>query len=244
MCHVRDQVQALRSFATWISRSGLRVVIYGDSLTAGAPSRTPFGQEFCRSLRSVGCHVEAEICGLCALTARQMFLAADEESVSDLWRRSGKGLLRLLKNADLVLLMAGTNDLASSMASEIIESLRGLHSACHRRGVPTVALGIPDSGGRQLKRFPFLGATRREVNASLAAWVKADEKKPEAFVNTMALLPYGPKSREAGCWESDGVHFTSEGSRVLGWRLAQVLQPLMLRQAACILSKCVFEVTS
>ena len=33
---------------------GLRLLLYGDSLTAGAPSMVPFGDALCLSLQSMG----------------------------------------------------------------------------------------------------------------------------------------------------------------------------------------------
>ncbi|CAE7932643.1 PAG2, partial [Symbiodinium sp. KB8] len=218
-------------------RKGLRLLLYGDSLTAGAPSMVPFGDALCLSLQSMGYQVEATVCGLCASTAWQMLAAVEEPLVLEtLGSRWGSGLLPLLsspKPVDLVLLMAGTNDLAKSSAQEIFSSLRGLHSVCHRAGVPSVALGIPDAGGRSMARLgPEVVVKKRAVNASLAAWIRESATglvKPELFVSTVALLPYGPKSLSEGLWERDGVHFTAEGSRKLGHRLAVLLEPLVSR---------------
>ena len=47
-----------------------------------------------------------------------------------------------------------------------------------------------------------------------------------------ALLPKSttiPSHRVPGLWERDGVHFTAEGSRKLGHRLAALLEPLVSR---------------
>ena len=137
-----------------------------------------------------------------------MLAAAEEPLVLEtLGSRWGSGLLPLLsspKPVDLVLLMAGTNDLAKSSAQEIFSSLRGLHSVCHRAGVPSVALGIPDAGGRSMARLGReVVVKKRAVNASLAAWIRESATglvKPELFVSTVALLPYGPKSRSEGIW--------------------------------------------
>ncbi|CAE7716813.1 PGA [Symbiodinium sp. CCMP2592] len=235
-----DRQSALVHIST-THRAGLRLLLYGDSLTAGAPSMVPFGEALCLCLESMGYQVEATVCGLCASTAWQMLAAVEEPLVLEtLGSRWGSGLLPLLsspKPVDLVLLMAGTNDLAKSSAQEIFSSLRGLHSVCHRAGVPTVALGIPDAGGRSMARLgPEVVAKKQAVNASLAAWIREDREesatgllKPELFVSTVALLPYGPKSRSEGLWERDGVHFTAEGSRKLGHRLATLLVPLVSR---------------
>ena len=124
-------------------------MFYGDSLTAGAPSMISYAEEFCRSLRARGCHVEGTLCGLCAATARQMLEIKEETVVLDsLQSRWGSGISCLATKADLVLIMAGTNDLPFAEGKQIFESIQGLHTACHRLGIPTIALGIPDSGGR------------------------------------------------------------------------------------------------
>mmetsp|Transcript_46640 Transcript_46640/g.131815 ORF Transcript_46640/g.131815 Transcript_46640/m.131815 type:complete len:422 (+) Transcript_46640:92-1357(+) len=55
---------------------------------------------------------------------------------------------------------------------------------------------------------------------------------PELFVNVCSLLPYGPQSRRAGLWEKDGVHFSSDGSRAFGRRLAVLVRPLLSKLKA------------
>ena len=233
---------------------GLRIIIYGDSLTAGAPSFVPFGEELAKSLTAdFGLsNLEMVICGLCAASAHEMLQVVDEPFVLDsLQSRWGAGLAHLAKDADVVLIMAGTNDLSFSDGKEIFEAVRGLHTACHSLGVPTVALGIPDSGGRCLKRWSAsFPAKRREANSLLASWTKRqkceepiDELHPSpsgplAFINTVATMPFGPKSQSESYWESDGLHFTATGSKELGFRLAQLLGPLMSRLD--LLELCVF----
>ncbi|CAE7223783.1 PAG2, partial [Symbiodinium pilosum] len=192
----------------------LRILIYGDSLTAGAPSFTPFGEALCQSLESKGYQVHATICGLCASTAHQMLAAVEEPLVLDtLGSRWGSGLLPLLHSSgttvDLVLLMVGTNDLAQPTPSdEIFAAVRGLHAVCHSAGVRTVALGIPDAGGRGVARLGRgLVARKQAVNESLAHWARngVGLSGPELFINTVGLMPFGPKSRQAGVWASFGV---------------------------------------
>ncbi|CAK9008336.1 Pregnancy-associated glycoprotein 2 (Fragment) [Durusdinium trenchii] len=212
---------------------GLQVLIYGDSLTAGAPSMKPFGEEFSKSLAEFGCRVEVIACGLCAATAHEMIQVFEEPFVLDsLQCRWGSGLGHLAKEADVVLIMAGTNDLCFADGKQIFDATRGLHAACHSLGVPTVALGIPDSGGRCLKRWSALPAQRREANSLLASWTRGSvdisvdvtcPRRPLRFINTVALMPFGPQSRLKKYWESDGVHFTETGSKVFGFRLAQLL---------------------
>ncbi|CAJ1350775.1 unnamed protein product [Effrenium voratum] len=221
---------------------GLRILIYGDSLTAGAPSMVPFAQELHRALEggagAESCEVETTACGLCASTALQMLAVLEEPYVVDALGGSwGSGLVHLAKEASLAIIMAGTNDLASpAPAGDISKAIQGMHVACHRIGVPTVALGVPDAGGRFIRRLgEALPTKRRAVNAALAVWAREgfeDGTRPELFINTSALLPHGPRSRRAGHWERDGVHFTAQGAEALGARLARILRPLVQRRDA------------
>ena len=62
-----------------------------------------------------------------------------------------------------------------------------------------MALGVPDAGGRFIRRLgQSLPTKRRAVNAALAVWAREgfeDGTRPELFINTSALLPHGPRSR-------------------------------------------------
>eukprot|EP00435_Cladocopium_sp_Y103_P000251 s2146_g1.t1 len=267
----RDKGCAIHRFSCDGSHGpGLRILFYGDSLTAGAPSMISYAEEFCRSLTAGGCHVEGTLCGLCAATARQMLEISDEAIVLDsLQSRWGSGIACLAgkdskeKKADLVIIMAGTNDLPFADGKQIFESIHGLHTACHRLGIPTIAIGIPDSGGRSVKRYGRYGMlpeNRRKVNSLLSAWVKESHQirsmssgidlgflggestrpspmGPETFVNSAALMPFGPRSRSEGYWETDGTHFTATGAKTLGRRLAELLRPMIHRfQANCVVA--------
>ena len=179
-----------------------------------ASSESPNQDFLCESLQSSGYQVHATICGLCASTAHQMLAAVEEPLVLDtLGSRWGSGLLPLLHSSgttvDLVLLMVGTNDLAQPTPSdEIFAAVRGLHAVCHSAGVRTVALGIPDAGGRGVARLGRgLVARKQAVNESLAHWARngVGLSGPELFINTVGLMPFGPKSRQAGVWASFGV---------------------------------------
>ena len=63
--------------------------------------------------------------------------------------RRGQGLGSILEERgpfDLVLIMAGTNDLAMGVApGMVVHSIQALHAECQMRGVRTVALGVPQS---------------------------------------------------------------------------------------------------
>merc|ERR1712061_692832 len=102
------------------SGSALRVLAFGDSLTAGFPSLEPYAQAMAESLSDMGIPVEVTVCGLCGMTVHQMLAGMNESSLIDSIGRTGIGLMELVRvkrgfwtKADIVLVMAGTSDLTS-----------------------------------------------------------------------------------------------------------------------------------
>jgi len=116
-------------------RTKLRVLCYGDSLTAGFCSGgrrfEPYGQFLSSAMRSAGVECEVMICGLSGLTAKEMLDKLNSSAVEDIIGKTGRGLARFLDEdrPDLVVLMAGTNDFAleGPNAAAIFEHLRRLH---------------------------------------------------------------------------------------------------------------------
>lgn len=159
--------------------SALRVVAYGDSLTAGFPSFEPYAQSMAETLVEGGLAVEVVSCGLCGLSAGEMLDATHERVARDHIGRRGEGIVELCRprsgrRADLAIIMAGTNDLAHQRlpAGDIAQRVRGIHEACHAAGVRTVAVAIPDQGTRAYRSSPWPdrgeGRRRREVMARAA----------------------------------------------------------------------------
>lgn len=240
----------------------LRIVAYGDSLTAGFPSFEPYARQFMGELSLQGLHADVTVCGLCGLTAGDMLrCAGSSKPVYDPLRRGGISLLEAAKKkagswreADLVILMTGTNDLGTLSElqgpEEIAQRIIALHQLCLAEGIPTVAVGIPDAGGiRGTKRLKASEATlaherqwltwRKVANSLVARWCREpatqtaggslDARRPELFVSAGALLPFGPRTWRLGAWEPDTMHFTAVGSRLLGERLGCALTPLLTR---------------
>jgi len=167
-----------------------------------------YAQALSQSLAEAGQPVEIHVCGMCGLTAEQMASGLSEPSLLDRVGRPGVGLADLVRerrrghswrSADLALIMAGTNDLASPTPGERIAGfVQQLHAACHAQGVRTVALSVPDAGIRKYKRLQssgrllskhdiqkeidlarrhgeeerFKASRRRRANAVLARWAR------------------------------------------------------------------------
>lgn len=222
-------------------RSFLRLLAYGDSLTAGYHSYghlfSPYAEGFADALlqSDVYCHIW--VCGLSGWTAAGMVEARNARALKDHVDRTGMGVRAILEDKgpfDAVLVMAGTNDLAHCPEPvELLNSIKALHQVCHDFGVPTIAFTIPPSKASTRKNSQ-IEIIRKEVNEHLRSWAEESCKSSPigrvcCFVDSDQLLPFELSS---GNWEDDGLHFTRAGSWEFGSQLAGVLR-LVLDNMAC-----------
>jgi lysophospholipase L1-like esterase len=172
-------------------------------------------------------------CGLCGLTAVEMARGLDAQQLQDNFGRAGLGLRRLLADEgpfDLVLIMAGTNDLGvpQSPATEVLACLKRMHRACWAVGTPSLALSIPESlvTGNPTQ-YPEAAQKWQAINKGLAAWGRvAQDKNPcnrPFFVNVAELVAFDMAARRQGLWDSDNLHFTAAGSGEFGTHLAPMI---------------------
>lgn len=210
-----------------------RVLCYGDSLTAGFCSKgrqyEPYGRSLAEALSEVLGSCEVSVCGHSGHTAAEMVANLDRLAVEDVGGLLGKGLRRSLDEAvhrpDLVIIMAGTNDLGQNAGPQrIIEDLAQLHGVCHSRGVPTVAVSPPPAP-RAAENSSF-EVRRKSLQDLLINWVHSSPGAA-AFVNPSELVP---AVLGGSAWDPDGLHLSPAGSRLLGQRLAEVLTPMLLSQ--------------
>eukprot|EP00933_Yihiella_yeosuensis_P051585 TRINITY_DN49558_c0_g1_i1.p1 TRINITY_DN49558_c0_g1~~TRINITY_DN49558_c0_g1_i1.p1 ORF type:complete len:464 (+),score=72.86 TRINITY_DN49558_c0_g1_i1:74-1465(+) len=219
----------------------VRVLVYGDSLTAGYPDYVPYAASLVDICARAGVSLEVRGCGLCGLYAEEMARNVMNKSVHDVFRRGGIGLQKMLEDLsldegafDLVIIMAGTNDLAGDAEPEdILKAIQRLHECCHQRSTPTAVLNIPESGITSNDGSTLFRMMRQEVNEGLEQWAKSRlEKSREGvadirlFVDSGKLLPWNEAMRSAGYWESDNLHFSAAGSKFLGRALAAHVLPL------------------
>jgi lysophospholipase L1-like esterase len=202
-----------------------RILCYGDSLTAGFCSKgkhfEPYGPFLARALQAAGIECEVIVCGLSGLTAQDMLRHLKSSSVEDITGQIGRGLAHFLEDEehqDLVVLMAGTNDLAVDKpeARSVFERVRQLHEACHARGVPTVAL-TPAAPLPARHR-----AARLELGRLLAEW-RRSTPGVVALADCEELVPR-TSQRGRELWDPDDIHMNPEGSRTFGHRLLQVVK--------------------
>merc|ERR1719335_852448 len=153
----------------------------------------------------------------------------DSMQLQDVFGRVGPGLRKLLAEQgpfDLVVIMAGTNDVANPQlpAEEVLRSLKKMHEACWAVGTPTVALSVPESSVTGTAQFPEERARWHKLNNMLAAWAQAEqrERSPRAplFVDSARLVSFDHAAHARGLWDADGIHFTADGSREFGSKLA------------------------
>lgn len=205
-----------------------RVLCYGDSLTVGFCAKgtqyEPYGQTLAEALAVVDCTAcEVSVCGHSGATAGEMVANLNAAAVLDVGGVACNGLGRLLNEAahappDLVLIMAGTNDLGlHRQPKEAFEDITSLHAVCHSRGIATVSLAPPLSPCSLQRPFE---AARRQLQDMLAGWAMR-EPRVVACVDPSELVPAGVGS----LWDPDGLHFSPKGSAQLGRTLAPKLLP-------------------
>jgi len=189
-----------------------RVLCVGDSLTAGfhdgGRGEHPYGATLGR-LASL----DTVTLGRSGWTARRMLQACSEsgspDSVTSAIDRDGPFAL--------VMLMAGTNDLAYRVPpGEIAATVWRLHQLCHARGCRTLAVGIPGSRG-QVGPAAAAAAT---ANRLLRDECRASDRA--TYVD--CPLAYGATR----FWEPDGLHMSPAGYD----ELARLLRPTVLAALA------------
>ena len=147
----------------------MRLLAFGDSLTAGyhhsGASFSPWAPLLCKLLNVTACdHV-----GMSGFTTKQLLNSLDAEEVFDVVPKAWTGLRRQMRTGgpyDVVLIMAGTNDLADKVTtSQLLENLVALHDVAHAQGARTVAMTIPES--HAAKMVGWLGHARDDANAAI-----------------------------------------------------------------------------
>ena len=223
-------------FSVVTAAASLRVLCYGDSLTAGTspPLDTlyPFSPSLERAIASSTTPALCRHLGLPGATAAMMLQFANDEQ---------RGLNSLLKRTSphLAVILAGTNDLGYNTESgPIVRALTGLHELAHDLEVPTIAVGIPPSAyqAQQSEAAELAIAVNRELRAwclqrgEMVPWRRefAGGKvvKTGGVSGPFAMYVDNPITawrRDDGLWAPDGLHFSPEGYAKLGEGLAAVV---------------------
>lgn len=195
-----------------------RVLCYGDSNTVGFCQNgrryQPYGQALSDALAAAWTPCEVTACGLCGLTAKEMVEEVYSAIIKPRSGPTGKGLARLLEDDgpfDLVVIMAGTNDIGTHLKTDATQGhVANLHALCHEHGVPTVNVAPPQAHSVQWAR-----TERQHLADLMGAWASSS---PGVLLHMDAeeLVPRSAIS----CWELDEIHFSAQGSNTLGRLLA------------------------
>jgi len=214
-----------------------RILCYGDSLTVGFCDSgmrfEPYGKTLADSLGTAGIASEVSVCGLSGRTAEEMIAEKDSAVFTDCAAvdHVGKGLARILNedaNFNVAMILAGTNDLgfagctAGLTANHIFARIQQLHAICHQRGISTIAF-VPPCESHGPARV-----VQRQLAALLATWARK-EPQVSALYDVEELVP---RACSNGFWDSDDLHMSAAGQRMLGQRLAQLLPPVLEKRAS------------
>ena len=173
----------------------LRILAYGDSLTAGyhndgddfSPYATSLAPALSAAAGAAAGSVAVDVSGASGLTAVQLVENLDTKTLYDVCDQEYSGLRYILKRNTspqqytAALVQLGTNDLADSTAvggsrtaEEILAAITSIHTLCHTHGLKTVALPIPPNKHSATKATARNGlapyqAMREQVNGLLQA---------------------------------------------------------------------------
>jgi len=210
--------------------TAFRVLCYGDSLTVGFYDQgrqyEPYGKELAEALSvAAGMPVEVSVCGHSGHTAQEMVADMDSTSVEDVGGLLSKGLRRALAEQpqcpDLVVIMAGTNDIGGGASpSSTLEYICKLHGVCHSLGIPTLAL-TPPSAPRAPAGSSFEENRKRLVHL-MQRWARTVPGL-QGVVNPADLV----SASSSAAWDPDRLHFAPAGSKLLGRKLAQLIAPIL-----------------
>lgn len=221
---VVEEVQ-IKSEAHPSNEKDVRILCYGDSLTAGMapPSRKlcPYATSLQNTLDSNSSQYHVDHIGLPGWTTQRFLDKLDEDI----------GLRHDLSShdtTDVVILLGGTNDLrglahsGDDVTRVILDNLFRLHEIALASGTThTLALAIPPAGRRL--HHPEELKVVEDINSQLYQYAAANEKI------TFVAFPFefeqgGPN------WSVDGLHLSCQGYDALGKHLAPVVLDIMKKR--------------
>lgn len=203
-----------------------RVLAFGDSLTAGTSGDDlyPYASYLQNALQRrqvIDTVVQVRHRGLPGWTTQGMLDSLDDE------RLGLRTAIQAVTNPplSLVILLAGTNDLANGAATagQITQNLLRLHAVCHECGVVrTLAIGIPSSGYQAINAdVATLVAT---VNSSLRHQIASQQER--TCTTTFTTFPFRFVYQGEN-WNTDSLHLSPKGYQLLGESLAPVVEEIL-----------------
>jgi lysophospholipase L1-like esterase len=202
-----------------------RILCYGDSLTAGlsppGAEHYPYAPYLEQALKDRGLeNVVVRHRGLSGWTTNQMLQELDGERTG--LRSAIIGAIKQdpVNALSLVILLAGTNDMAHhSSADGIVANIHTLHQVSYENGVPrTLAIGIPPSGYQS--HVSSAAALAAEINGKMEQFVSGEVKA------SYIASPF-PFEKGGENWAPDTLHFSQRGYQVMGESLAPVVEQIL-----------------
>ena len=220
----------------------IRILCYGDSLTAGTSPPMdqlfPYARYLERELNNMysdGTSVAVRWRGLPGWTASTMMEYLDDASFG--LRSAVNGIHN--PSLSLVIILAGTNDIGiitSSMSGEVVDVAKaihpilGLHKACleyqnddieRSAELKTLVVGIPGSAWQESNQYAKKLCA--DMNDSLKKFASTlDYRGKVSFVD----FPFGYERGDSK-WCFDGLHLSPEGYEVLGIELAKRVRHIL-----------------
>lgn len=209
-----------------------KILCYGDSLTAGysewGTSFTPYGDTL--EIRS---KLNVKSIGMSGWTTSQMVNCANKKGNYDVVDHKADGLKLLLSSEryDLVCIMAGTNDLGTGEAEEIIiKNIAALVDIAlsSNSNLKVALLTVPATGGES--SYESVRIRRANVNQGLLELSRRYRERV-FLIDASSVLPNpgqhpNPATEESKLWDMDLLHLSPAGSARLGEFVFESLQLL------------------
>lgn len=200
-----------------------KVFCFGDSLTSGSSpplvESFPYGPHLEKTLRTENGKEDLMVRwkGYPGWTASNLSQEGNLGALlDDIQFKTGT-------HVDLVIILAGTNDLAyETNPDTIFRDIKAIHEIAHDRSIHTLAIGVPDSAWQ--RQSVETANVAKEVNAKLQEW---------SIVNTVPVdfepFPIGKFDPSNGLWAPDGLHFSPQGYKYLGENIAPKVTEIFSR---------------
>ncbi len=205
-----------------------RVFCFGDRSFTGVSSSkksclTPYASELQKSLRLYP-GFESTIAQTLYFNP-QPITSMKPESYSHVMDK-----ISMIQNS-LIVILAGVHDLSlDGMTSDVlVDSIIRLHQEAHKRGIRTIALGLPPSHLQEVDHS--VKVLTGEVNRNLQEWTErcCQRASPPMSSNvTFVPFPILKYDERDDVWVL-GFHFNEAGNRLIGSSLAPFIRDAFMK---------------
>ncbi|KAK0660848.1 SGNH hydrolase-type esterase domain-containing protein [Cercophora samala] len=209
------------------ARQKLRILCFGDSLTAGysylGSSYHPYHIKMDQMLAMAFPDYEIITVeeGECGDVVRNGFLPRIQECLPPAKQKDDK------PPYDWVVVLGGTNDIAFRIPpQEIFKKLTEVWDVPLRRGCKVLALTVPDVVGDS--KFKTKGDTDRQVLNELIMGYKKPNLHVYDLHDALSLTKMSPADRNL--YRDDHIHFTPDGYDLIGNKVGMALVSLLVKQ--------------